>query len=58
MLTIKPKRGNAVYWRNLKDDGMADMRAVHSGLPLKEGSKMGLNIWTRNGGLPKELREL
>lgn len=58
VLTIKPKKGNAVFWRNLLDDGMADIRAVHSGLPLTEGSKMGLNIWTRNGGFPKELREL
>ncbi|RDW84260.1 hypothetical protein BP6252_01850 [Coleophoma cylindrospora] len=58
VLTVKPKKGNAVFWKNLLDDGMADMRSVHSGLPLTEGSKMGLNIWTRNGGFPKELREL
>ena len=46
-LTFKASAGNAVFWKNLYLDGTGDRRMLHAGLPVPEGSKVGLNIWTR-----------
>ena len=43
----KPKAGNAIYWENLDRDGKGIMDTLHAGMPVKSGSKIGLNIWTR-----------
>ncbi|KAL2007429.1 hypothetical protein VTN00DRAFT_8867 [Thermoascus crustaceus] len=49
-VTFRPVARNAVFWRNLRGDddgGSGDRRTLHAGLPVTSGSKMGMNIWTR-----------
>ncbi|PSS03839.1 hypothetical protein BD289DRAFT_99060 [Coniella lustricola] len=45
---FKPLAGNAVYWENFRPDGTGRGwdEAWHAGLPVVEGTKIGLNIWT------------
>ncbi|KAG7118949.1 hypothetical protein HYQ44_005329 [Verticillium longisporum] len=40
--------GNAVYWENFRPDGSRRGwdQSWHAGLPVKEGVKVGLNIWS------------
>lgn len=46
MLTFKAVAGSAVFWKNLHEDGTGDRRTLHAGLPVQNGTKIGLNIWT------------
>ena len=46
-VTIKAKPGSAVYWQNLDADGYGNPKTLHAGLPVPEGKKIGMNIWTR-----------
>ena len=46
MLTFRAIEGSAVFWRNLDDKGRGDRRTLHAGLPVQNGTKIGLNIWT------------
>ncbi|KAL1895551.1 hypothetical protein Cpir12675_003189 [Ceratocystis pirilliformis] len=45
---FKPILGNAVFWENFRADGSGKgyQETFHAGLPVKQGSKVGLNIWT------------
>lgn len=45
---FKPLAGNAVYWENFRPDGTGRGwdETWHAGLPVKQGTKVGLNIWT------------
>ncbi|KAF2014694.1 hypothetical protein BU24DRAFT_493236 [Aaosphaeria arxii CBS 175.79] len=45
-VTFKAIKGNAVYWENLRSDGSGYKESWHAGLPVKEGVKIGLNIWS------------
>ena len=45
-ITFKPVMGNAIFWRNLGGDGKGLTSTLHAGLPVTEGMKTGLNIWT------------
>jgi prolyl 4-hydroxylase len=45
-VTFKPITGNAVFWKNLKEDGQGHQKTLHAGLPVTSGMKTGLNIWT------------
>ena len=46
-LKITPKRGDAIYFENMKD-GQVDYRLLHEGEPLKNTkNKYILNIWIR-----------
>lgn len=45
-LVVKPVAGNAIFWRNLHQNGTGDLRTLHAGLPVTAGTKVGLNIWT------------
>lgn len=45
-VTFKPIKGNAVYWENIRSDGTGYTESWHAGLPVKEGVKIGLNIWS------------
>lgn len=49
MLTFKPQVGNAVFWKNMREDGSIHEDTLHTGLPVVSGTKIGLNIWTRDG---------
>jgi prolyl 4-hydroxylase len=46
-LTWKARRGNAIFWQNLHPNGSGIEQTLHTGLPVESGSKVGLNIWTR-----------
>ena len=46
-LRWKPKAGNAIFWENLDGGGCGIEEMKHAGLPVTAGSKIGLNIWTR-----------
>lgn len=50
-VTFRPVEGNAVFWVNLLPDGRGDTRTLHAGLPVVRGGKVGMNIWTRQGGM-------
>ncbi|KAI2612071.1 uncharacterized protein GGS25DRAFT_473677, partial [Hypoxylon fragiforme] len=45
---FKPVAGNAVYWENFRPDGTGRGwdETWHAGLPVKKGTKVGLNIWS------------
>ncbi|KYK56459.1 Prolyl 4-hydroxylase subunit alpha-1 [Drechmeria coniospora] len=43
---FKPLAGNAVYWENFAADGRGSDATWHAGLPVMEGVKVGLNIWS------------
>ncbi|KAF2399764.1 hypothetical protein EJ06DRAFT_582406 [Trichodelitschia bisporula] len=45
-VTFKPVAGNAVYWENFAADGTGYEETWHAGLPVTEGVKIGLNIWS------------
>jgi hypothetical protein len=41
-----PRTGNAIFWENLEDKrGIKEVS--HAGLPVLDGVKIGLNIWSR-----------
>lgn len=46
-MTIRPIPGNAVFWKNLNASNLGEYRTLHAGLPPLNGTKVGLNIWTR-----------
>ncbi|KAL8856237.1 MAG: hypothetical protein Q9178_007154 [Gyalolechia marmorata] len=47
-LTYNVRPGDALFWRNLDDDGHGIHQTLHAGLPLASGYKIGLNIWTQS----------
>jgi prolyl 4-hydroxylase len=49
-LVVNPVARNAIFCRNLHQNGTGDLRTLHAGLPVTEGTKVGLNIWTRANG--------
>jgi len=50
VVEVRPKVGRAVFWYNLEINGEVDMNTLHAGTPVLNGSKFGLNIWTRQRG--------
>ncbi|KAM0562586.1 hypothetical protein ACHAPJ_002276 [Fusarium lateritium] len=45
-VVFKVVPGNAVYWENFARDGRGHEETWHAGLPVDEGTKIGLNIWS------------
>ncbi|RFU34938.1 hypothetical protein B7463_g1344, partial [Scytalidium lignicola] len=46
-VVFKPIKGNAVFWENLnRRDGRGYEETWHAGLPVVNGTKVGLNIWS------------
>jgi hypothetical protein len=45
--TFKPRKGRGVFWVNLHESGFGDQRVRHAGLPVREGQKVGMNIWVK-----------
>ena len=54
-VTFLPIPGNAVFWVNLVK-GQGDQRVLHKGEVVTSGSKVGMNIWTREGALSDKFR--
>ena len=46
-LKIKPKKGLAVIWNNLYQNGKVNPYTIHSGLPVKKGNKYIITKWFR-----------
>ena len=46
-VAIKPTKGSAVFWYNLKHSGASDMSMLHGGYPVVIGSKWVANKWIR-----------
>ena len=46
---VLPKVGTAIFWHNLDPLGVVDTKTLHAGSPVINGTKIGLNIWTREG---------
>ncbi|CAI4220120.1 unnamed protein product [Parascedosporium putredinis] len=55
-VTFRPIEGNVVFWQNVGPDGLGDDRTLHAGLPVTSGWKVGMNIWTREGPLGRDVR--
>ncbi|EEY19597.1 conserved hypothetical protein [Verticillium alfalfae VaMs.102] len=53
---FRPIEGSAVFWENLGKDGAGDVRTLHAGEPVVMGSKIGMNIWTRQAALGDDIR--
>lgn len=45
-LAVRPVVGNALFWVNFREDGSGHEGTLHAGMPVVEGTKIGLNIWT------------
>ncbi|KAI0013715.1 hypothetical protein F4779DRAFT_640168 [Xylariaceae sp. FL0662B] len=47
-VAFRPVAGNAVFWENFRPDGTGRGWAEtwHAGLPVRKGTKVGLNIWS------------
>ncbi|KAH8658439.1 hypothetical protein BX600DRAFT_439602 [Xylariales sp. PMI_506] len=45
-LLVRPRRGNAILWKNLLANGTGDPRLLHASLPIKSGRKIGMNIFS------------
>jgi hypothetical protein len=46
-LKFRPMAGNAIFWENLDALGQGIWKVAHAGMPVIEGTKIGMNIWTR-----------
>jgi prolyl 4-hydroxylase len=42
-----PRKGDALLWWNLKEDGKEDVMTLHAGEPVVSGEKWALNLWLR-----------
>mmetsp|Transcript_151526 Transcript_151526/g.262539 ORF Transcript_151526/g.262539 Transcript_151526/m.262539 type:complete len:340 (+) Transcript_151526:61-1080(+) len=42
---VRPVAGTALMWPNINEDGAADMRMIHQGLPPEKGVKYGINLF-------------
>lgn len=45
-VTFRPIKGNAIFWFNLRPDGVGYTETWHRAFPVTKGSKVGLNIWS------------
>ncbi|KAF2214706.1 hypothetical protein CERZMDRAFT_36869 [Cercospora zeae-maydis SCOH1-5] len=45
-VTFMPRKGSAIFWTNFDAEGRGYKETIHSGMPVLEGQKIGLNIWS------------
>ena len=46
-LAIVPRVGSGVFWMNLHGNGTGDTRTLHTGMPVRKGTKTAMNIWIK-----------
>ena len=46
-LEVVAKEGTAIFWHNIETSGKLDEMTLHAGADVLNGTKVGLNIWTR-----------
>lgn len=51
-LSIHPKKGSALWFGYLGEDGVPDMRSEHAGLPVLTGEKWIMTKWLRQKPIP------
>ena len=44
---MKATVGTAIFWQNFDSAGVLDRGTLHAGTDVLGGTKVGLNIWTR-----------
>jgi prolyl 4-hydroxylase len=44
---VKATQGTAIFWHNFETSGKLDEMTLHAGTDVFNGTKIGLNIWTR-----------
>lgn len=47
LLAVKPRRGDALLFWNLKPDGTLDPKSLHAGCPVVRGNKWSATKWIR-----------
>lgn len=45
-VTFLPRAGAAVFWENFDAEGRGWKEGLHAALPVVDGYKVGLNIWS------------
>jgi len=48
--TFYPKKGNALFWNNLYENGTPNPDTLHWGMPVEEGEKIIITKWFREKG--------
>ena len=48
--TFYPKRGRAIIWNNLNEDGTPNPQTMHHGMPVEAGTKQIITKWFRDKG--------
>lgn len=46
-ISVAPKKGKAVWWRNTLDSGQGDPKSLHEGSTVTKGSKYIITAWFR-----------
>ncbi|XP_054721016.1 prolyl 4-hydroxylase subunit alpha-1-like [Uloborus diversus] len=49
-LTVWPKKGTALFWHNVKSNGVGNILTLHGACPVVTGSKWVSNVWFHEGG--------
>jgi prolyl 4-hydroxylase len=52
---FKPVKRAAVFWENFHMNGTGHIGVYHAGLPVKDGVKVGLNIWSWDSSWAKAI---
>lgn len=45
-VTFKVRKGAAVFWTNFDAEGRGYRETIHAGMPVRRGTKVGLNVWS------------
>lgn len=53
VLSIRPKRGNAILFYNQHPDGTLAFESEHGGCPVVSGTKWGANVWIWSAPRPR-----
>eukprot|EP00475_Leptophrys_vorax_P012469 TRINITY_DN18911_c0_g1_i1.p1 TRINITY_DN18911_c0_g1~~TRINITY_DN18911_c0_g1_i1.p1 ORF type:complete len:509 (-),score=121.68 TRINITY_DN18911_c0_g1_i1:53-1579(-) len=57
-LSISPKKGSALLFYNMLEDGNLDVQSFHAGCPVIKGEKWIANFWFWEEQVPTTLRQL
>ncbi|GFY79124.1 prolyl 4-hydroxylase subunit alpha-1 [Trichonephila inaurata madagascariensis] len=49
-ITVWPKKGSALFWHNVKSNGIGDILTLHGACPVVTGSKWVTNVWFHERG--------
>ncbi|GFS80146.1 prolyl 4-hydroxylase subunit alpha-1 [Nephila pilipes] len=55
-ITVWPKKGSALFWHNVKSNGVGDILTLHGACPVVTGSKWVTNVWFHERGQEFRLR--